>query len=99
VIRDVARGRPAPAALAGVPGLLLAGARDPLLPPPEAAALARAVGAEHQQLEVAGHWPLAGPAWQEAVGRVHRWIVQRLGAPLLERYDEAMAERDAEDEG
>jgi len=29
---------------------------------------------------------------------MHRWLVQRLGAPNLELYAEAMAERDDQDE-
>ena len=32
------------------------------------------------------------------VAAVHRWIVQRLGAPLLELYPEAMAAREEEEE-
>src|SRR5206468_1368748 len=65
-----------------------------LLPAPAAAAFARALGAEHQSLDGAGHWLFAGPAWQRGVGLVHRWIIQRLGEPLLERYAEAMTERE-----
>jgi pimeloyl-ACP methyl ester carboxylesterase len=99
-VRDVAwgrfRARPAPA---GVPALLVSGDRDRLLPPAEAAALARAVGAERRVLDGAGHWVLAGPAWQAAVAVVHRWLVQRLGEPLLELYADALADREAEDEG
>lgn len=96
---DMARGRGAPAPAPGVPTLLLTGARDPLLPGDDAAALARALGAEAEILPAAGHWPLAGPAWSKAAGFVHRWLVQRLGASLLELYPEAMAERDANDDG
>ncbi len=93
-LREVVRPRTPPAAVAGVPALVVAGDRDPLLPPPAAAAFARTLGAEHRSLDAAGHWLLAGPAWQRGVGLVHRWIVQRLGEPLLERYAEAMAERE-----
>jgi len=96
VLREVVWPRTSPAGVGGVPALVVAGDRDPLLPPPAAAAFAGALGAEHQPLEGAGHWVLAGPAWQRAVGLVHRWIVQRLGEPLLERYAEAMAEREDE---
>jgi hypothetical protein len=60
--------------------------------------LAGTVAAEVHVLESAGHWPFAGPCWQNAVALVHRWLVQRLGEPLLELYAETMAERDAEDE-
>jgi pimeloyl-ACP methyl ester carboxylesterase len=93
---DVARGS-APAAAPGVPALLVAGSSDPLLAPTDAAALAGTVGADHRQLEGAGHWLLAGPGWERTVGTVHRWLVQRLGASLLEFYPEAMAEREADD--
>src|SRR5437867_3185341 len=82
--------------LGSLVALVVAGDRDPLLPPPAAAAFARALGAEHQSLDGAGHWLLAGPTWQRSVGLVHRWIVQRLGEPLLERYAEAMADREEE---
>jgi pimeloyl-ACP methyl ester carboxylesterase len=98
VVRDLVRGRPAPAPRTGTPAFVLGGARDPILPPADAERLASAIGAEHQSLSAAGHWPLAGPAWQEAVGRVHRWVVQRLGESLLDRYEEAMADREAEDD-
>jgi hypothetical protein len=37
-------------------------------------------------------------AWQEAVPRVHRWLVRRLGEANLELYAEAMADRDEVDE-
>jgi pimeloyl-ACP methyl ester carboxylesterase len=82
---------------ARVPTLLVCGDDDPLCSVAEAQALAAGLGAEQRTLPGAGHWPLAGPGWQPAVGMVHRWLVQRLGEPLLERYAEAMAERD-EDE-
>jgi hypothetical protein len=33
--------------------------------------------------------------WQGTVDLLHRWLVRRLGEPLLEFHAEAMAERDA----
>ena len=96
-VRDVVWGRVRPAAAPGVPTLLLAGERDPLLPPAAARALAESLGAEHRALAGEGHWPLAGPSWATAVGFVHRWLVQRLGEPLLELHAEAMAERDTDE--
>jgi pimeloyl-ACP methyl ester carboxylesterase len=96
-VREVAWGR-VQLAPPGVPALVLRGEHDPLLRPAEAPALAGRRGAELHAIDGAAHWPLAGPAWQRAVDTVHRWVVQRLGAPLLERYEEAMAERDADDE-
>ena len=97
-VRDVAWGRIRPARPAGgAPVLVLAGDRDALLPIDVADALAREVGGELRVLEGGGHWPLAGAGWQTAVGVVHRWLVQRLGAGLLELYEEAMAARDEDD--
>ena len=94
-VRDVAWGRVRAARpVNDPPVLVLAGDRDAYLPLDSAEALARAVGAERQVLEGAGHWPLAGAGWQTAVAVMHRWLVQRLGAGLLELYEEAMAERE-----
>jgi pimeloyl-ACP methyl ester carboxylesterase len=84
--------------VAGVASAVVSGGRDTLLPGPEAATLAASLGADHVVLPEAGAWPLAGPGWQEVVAAVHRWIVQRLGAPLLELYPEAMAAREEEEE-
>ena len=81
-----------------VPTLLVAGDRDPLLPLPAARALAATVCAEEGIVEGAGHWPHVGPTWAALVNLVHRWLIQRLGAPLLEQYADAMAERDADDD-
>ncbi len=98
-VRDVAWGRvPLARPAGGAPTLLLAGELDAVLPLGSADSFARGVGAELRVLEGAGHWPLAGAGWQSTVAIVHRWLVQRLGAALLELYEEAMAERDAEDE-
>jgi pimeloyl-ACP methyl ester carboxylesterase len=50
-------------------------------------------------LSVPGSAPslLGSATWQATADRVHRWLVQQLGAPLLELYPEAMAERDEEE--
>ena len=96
-VRDVVWGRTAVAPASGVPAAVVAGERDAVLPPSVAAALARAAGAELVELPGGGHWLLAGPNWQPAVALVHRWLVRRLGAPLLDLYEEAMADREADD--
>jgi hypothetical protein len=97
-VADVVWGRlPIRPAAPVVPTLLVRGEGDPLLSPPDAGTLARTLGADEQGLDGAGHWLIAGPTWQRAADLVHRWIVQRLGAPLLELYPEAMAEREAEE--
>jgi pimeloyl-ACP methyl ester carboxylesterase len=96
-ILDVARGRIDPPPAGRVPAIVLSGDRDPLLPSGAATTFARRVGAEHQVLGNVGHWLLAGPSWQRTVDVLHRWLVQRLGEPLLELYPEAMADRDVDD--
>src|SRR6185295_19104263 len=97
-VRDVVWGRVPPSHPAGgTPSLLLAGDRDAVVPLDAAESLARGAGAELHVIEGTGHWPLAGAGWQTTVGVVHRWLVQRLGAALLELYPEAMAEREADD--
>jgi len=98
LVRDLLLGRAAPTPAPELPVLLLAGEHDPFLPTAAARALAGTLGAEHQVLPGAGHWPHLHPAtWQRTVGALHRWLVQRLGEPLLELYVEAMAERDNEE--
>jgi pimeloyl-ACP methyl ester carboxylesterase len=84
-------------AIGAVPALVVSGGRDPLVPPAETGRLIATLGADHVVLADAGPWPIGGPGWQEVVGRMHRWIVQRLGAPLLELYPEAMAAREEEE--
>jgi pimeloyl-ACP methyl ester carboxylesterase len=91
---DVVRGRPGTFRPVDVPTLVLAGAHDPLLPPDAAAGLAATLGAEHAEIAAAAHWPILAPAWQRTADTVHRWLVRRLGEPLLELYAEMMAERD-----
>src|SRR5262245_42824001 len=95
-VLDVVRGRARISASPGMPTLVLAGDRDPLLAPDAAARLASALAAERIEIPGAGHWPILAPAWQRTVAAVHRWLVQRLGEPLLDLYSEAMAERDAD---
>jgi pimeloyl-ACP methyl ester carboxylesterase len=92
---DVVRGRLRTFRPLDVPTLVVVGTHDPLLPPDAAAALAAALGAEHAEIAGAAHWPILAPAWQRTADAVHRWLVQRLGEPLLELYAEMMAERDA----
>jgi len=96
-VRDVLWGRLGAPGPLGVPAVVLGGARDPLLAPDAATALAGALGADVALLPDAGHWPLGPRFFQATAGAVHRWVVQRLGAPLLELYPDAMAAREAED--
>jgi len=91
-VLDVVRGRlpvrPAP----GIPSLIVSSPDDPLLGPEAASLLATTLTATHRTLP-GGHWAIAGPAWKETVGVLHRWLVQTLGESLLELYEEAMADR------
>src|SRR5262245_41904136 len=98
-VLDAVRGRPSLAPLA-VPTLVVAGERDPLLPPAAATALASSLAADHITIPGASHWPILAPGWQRTVAEVHRWLVRRLGEALLDFYAEAMAERaaDADDD-
>jgi pimeloyl-ACP methyl ester carboxylesterase len=82
-----------------MPVLVVSGEDDRTLTPREAVALAQALRADQRVLPGTGHWPLAGPRWQDTVALVHRWVVQRLGEPLLDLYAEALAERESGDDG
>jgi pimeloyl-ACP methyl ester carboxylesterase len=96
--REILWGRLSPVPVVGVPALVVAGGRDPLLGPDAAAALATRLGSKTAVLPDAGHWLLGPRFFQATAGAVHRWIVQELGAPLLELYPEAMAAREAEED-
>jgi pimeloyl-ACP methyl ester carboxylesterase len=97
ILGELARPTPVGGASPMPPCLVVAGASDPLLPPDDAGVFAARIGAD--RIEVAGgHWLLAGPTWQPCASAIHRWLVQRGGAPLLELYEEAMAERAAADD-
>jgi pimeloyl-ACP methyl ester carboxylesterase len=98
LVAEIARGRRFDRPVAPPPILLLAGERDPLLPPPDVSRVATELGAETRVIPGAGHWPLVGPGWQTCVDETHRWLVRRLGEPLLDGYADAMAERDAIDD-
>jgi len=91
-ILDVVRGRAPLRPVAGVPTLVVSSSEDPLLQPESAVRLAEALSATHKTLD-GGHWTITGPHWREAVTVLHRWLVQTLGEPLLELYEEAMADR------
>src|SRR5262245_6096087 len=98
LVRELLLGRTALTPAPGLPVLLLTGEHDPYCSPGVARVLAAALGAEQQTLAGAGHWPHVHPAtWQRATAALHRWLVQRLGEPLLELYAEAMADRDGEE--
>jgi pimeloyl-ACP methyl ester carboxylesterase len=87
-VRDVVRGRrPVPPAT-GPPMAVVVGERDRM------GARVAVAGARRLVVEGAGRWLLGGERWQAVAGTIHRWLVHELGAPNLELYEEAMAERD-----
>jgi hypothetical protein len=71
-----------------VPLAVVAGERDPIGRDVAVADATRLV------VPGAGRWLLGGSAWQPCVGLVHRWLIQSLGAELLELHEEMMAERE-----
>jgi pimeloyl-ACP methyl ester carboxylesterase len=79
------------------PALLVHGGRDPLVPPAAARRFASLAGTEVVEIEEGAHWLPLGSQWTRCVERVHRWLVHRLGEPLLELHAETMAERDQDD--
>jgi hypothetical protein len=85
-------------ARADVPALVVAAADDPLLPAAAVRMLVAALDADEERFVGATRSPLVGPTWRTPVDAVHRWLVRRLGEPLLELYPEAMADRDADEE-
>jgi pimeloyl-ACP methyl ester carboxylesterase len=95
-VLDVVRGRPLTPVGLDIPVLVASGAHDPLLPADAAAALAARLMAEHLVIPGAAHWPLVESRWQGTADLLHRWLVRRLGEPVLEFHGEAMAERDAD---
>jgi pimeloyl-ACP methyl ester carboxylesterase len=97
-VLDVVRGRTTLPGALPVPCLVLAGQRDPVCPPDGAIALAERLAADVEIVPDAGHWLIAGAQWMTTANVLHRWLVRRLGAGLLELYAEAMAERDDDGE-
>lgn len=70
-----------------VPALIVIPEGDAVSAPAEQAEMARSLGAETLRLAGGHGLPIAGE-WQTCVAAVHRWLVQRLGAPLLAWLDE-----------
>jgi len=94
---DVVRGR-VPVTPAGVPTALVFGDDDALCGDEDRTWLMRRLGADAIAAPGPGRAPFAGPQWRNATGLLHRWLVQRLGENLLELYEEAMADRDQDEE-
>src|SRR5262249_17471277 len=85
---DVVRGRLRAFRRAAGRALVGAAARAPGGRRDAAAARAAARGGGHAGIAGAAPWPILAPAWQQPAGAVHRWLVRRLGEPLLELYAE-----------
>ena len=89
VVRDVVHASvPIESLPPHVPGFVLAGERDPVTSVAAGRDLATHVGARFQVCAAGGHTLHNEPGWDENVAAIHRWIVQRLGAPLLALYEE-----------
>jgi pimeloyl-ACP methyl ester carboxylesterase len=76
------------------PTIVMRGGADPIVSHDDVRGLAADLGADLEELPDRGHWLPTAAGWQECVGRLHRWLVQRLGEHELEYYAEAMADRD-----
>lgn len=76
-----------PARLA-VPGLVVGGGRDPIVPPTLAATLASRYGWQHREYPERGHFPMLEPGWECVADDVHRWIIRTIGAELLAFLDD-----------
>ena len=78
------------------PILVVRGTRDALLSHAAAHDFAASLSGTLEEIDGGGHWLMLDAQWTRCVERMHRWLVQRLGEPLLELHAEAMAERDEE---
>ena len=74
---------------ASVPGLIMVGGRDALTSADAARALADRINAELRIEPEAGHALPVEPAWERRVSEIHKWVVQRLGRPLLALFDDS----------
>ena len=72
-----------------VPSLVMSGDEDPVTPVAHARLLADHVGAELDVQPHSGHALPSDPGWEQRVSALHRWLIQRLGRPLLALYDES----------
>lgn len=70
------------------PGLLVVGEDDVLFPAAAVAPLAAACGCSVLRLPGAGYGMPWARGWDRHFGRVHRWLVQALGAAALLEEDE-----------
>jgi pimeloyl-ACP methyl ester carboxylesterase len=79
-----AMGAPATHAPAtGVPGLIIGGGDDAIVPERDAREVAERLGWDHRTLPGRGHFALLEPERESLADEVHRWIVRTLGADLL----------------
>jgi len=74
------------------PTLVVAAGRDPFVPRICVEHVSQDIGAALLVEEEAGHPLPVEPGWERRVGKVHRWIIQGLGDPLLLLRDESEEE-------
>lgn len=74
------------AATAQTPALVILAEGDPVVSRGETEELVASVGAEALSVP-GGHAIPLQEGWQKTAAALHRWVVRRLGAPLLEFYE------------
>jgi pimeloyl-ACP methyl ester carboxylesterase len=71
-----------------VPGLVLGGARDAIVPDAALRALAARFGWACRTYAGLGHFAIVERGWEALADDAHRWIVRTLGAELLALLDD-----------
>lgn len=88
LFRAVASGTVRLPARIDVPGLVVAGGRDPIVSADAVTTLAGRYGWEERTYPDRGHYLLLERGWEAVVDDVHRWIIRAMGAELLAFLDD-----------
>jgi pimeloyl-ACP methyl ester carboxylesterase len=91
-VRALASGRLRVADRTSAPGLVLYSEHDAVVPVRTALRLAARRAWSVDVHESAGHFPMLAPGWEQLAARVHRWLVQAIGADLLVWLDDERGE-------
>jgi pimeloyl-ACP methyl ester carboxylesterase len=83
VVRDLLAWSGAPTIALPVPALVVAATADPFCPRDALAVWAARCGAEVRAVPGADHGLPWMTGWESRANEIHRWLVQRLGEPLL----------------
>lgn len=65
------------------PVLVIAGGRDPVASSASLSQLAKTLGADFFEYPGHGHWIMGEKGGEKIVADIHRWLLQKLGEPLL----------------